>query len=213
MAHGWSRNRDRMMNRARMFGKWGFTCVMHSAGDHGNSSARRWMNAPKFSRDMVAVMEWVGEPVILYGHSAGAAAAAITAFNHPQKVRLLFLEGCYPYTRAAMWNLYYWFSPWFARLFGKAILFWMDLLYKWRLDTVDPARLIKCLPMPIMIIHGEKDGRFPVHMARALFAAVPTGNAELFIAKGAGHSDSSRMPGYEEAVKDFLTARLPGFSG
>ncbi|MBK5102236.1 MAG: alpha/beta hydrolase, partial [Desulfobacteraceae bacterium] len=36
--HGWSRNRDRMVPRARLFGKMGFTTVMHSARDHGGST-------------------------------------------------------------------------------------------------------------------------------------------------------------------------------
>jgi len=38
LAHGWGRNRDRMVQRARHFGRWGFTCVIHSARDHGGSS-------------------------------------------------------------------------------------------------------------------------------------------------------------------------------
>ena len=39
LAHGWGRNRDRMVHRARFFGSWGFTTVIHSARDHGDSSA------------------------------------------------------------------------------------------------------------------------------------------------------------------------------
>jgi hypothetical protein len=79
LAHGWSRNRDRMVSRARIFGKMGFTTVMHSARDHGNSSPYRFMNAPRFAEDIEAVLNWVNEPVLLYGHSAGAAAAVIVA--------------------------------------------------------------------------------------------------------------------------------------
>jgi hypothetical protein len=40
LAHGWSRNRDRMVSRARIFARWGFTTVLHSARDHGGSSRR-----------------------------------------------------------------------------------------------------------------------------------------------------------------------------
>ena len=38
LAHGWSRNRDRMVPRARIFGQMGFTTVIHSVRDHGRSS-------------------------------------------------------------------------------------------------------------------------------------------------------------------------------
>ena len=77
LAHGWSRNRDRMVPRARMFARMGFTTVIHSARDHGNSSRKRSMNAVKFAEDIEAVLQWVGEPVILYCHSAGSAGAII----------------------------------------------------------------------------------------------------------------------------------------
>ncbi len=76
LVHGWGRNRDRMVARARFFGQWGFTTVIHSARDHGNSSPRRFMNAVKFAEDIEAVLRWVKEPVILYGHSAGAGGAS-----------------------------------------------------------------------------------------------------------------------------------------
>ena len=52
LAHGWGRNRDRMVSRARFFGRWGFTAVIHSARDHGRSSPRRFMNAAKFAEDI-----------------------------------------------------------------------------------------------------------------------------------------------------------------
>ena len=79
LAHGWGRNRDRMVSRARMFGAWGYTTVIHSARDHGGSSRCRMMNAFKFGEDIGAVLNWVGEPVLLYGHSAGSAGAMIAA--------------------------------------------------------------------------------------------------------------------------------------
>ncbi len=78
-AHGWSRNRDRMVSRARIFARWGFTTVIHSARDHGNSSRRRFMNAFKFAEDIEMVMKWLQQPIILYGHSAGSAGAIIAA--------------------------------------------------------------------------------------------------------------------------------------
>ncbi len=66
LAHGWGRNRDRMVQRARHFGRWGFTCVIHSARDHGRSSPRRFMNAVRMAEDIQAVLDWVGAPLSLY---------------------------------------------------------------------------------------------------------------------------------------------------
>lgn len=208
-AHGWGRNRDRMVGRARIFGTLGFTTVLHSARDHGGSSSRRFMNAMKFAEDIEAVADWVGEPVILYGHSAGAAGAAIAASRDHGRIKLLFLEACYADTKASLLNLYRWYNSFFGNFFGPMILFWMDLLYKNRLDSVSPARLAAKINVPVLIIHGEKDRRFPLEFAIQLEKSFLAGNAALFIAKGAGHSESSKTAGYETAVKTFLNRYLP----
>jgi pimeloyl-ACP methyl ester carboxylesterase len=203
-AHGWGRNRDRMIARARIFASWGFTAVVHSARDHGGSSSRRCMNALKMAEDIEAVLAWIDEPVILYGHSAGAAAAIIAAGRNPQYVRLLFLEACYAHTKAALQSLYSWVNRFFGMLFGPMILFWMDLFYKKQLDVLSPARIAPGLCMPVMLIHGEQDRRFPLKFARELYDSFAAGQAEFYIAGGVGHSDSSQTPGYRPAVGSFL---------
>lgn len=202
--HGWGRNRDRMVGRARIFARWGYTAVIHSARDHGNSSPCRFMNALKFAEDIESVMDWIGEPVILYGHSAGAGGAIIAAARNPDKFQLLFLEGCYAHTREALMSLYTWASPIFGHGFGPAILAWMNLFYRGGLDQADPCRLAREVSIPVMLIQGEKDRRFPVAFARRLTGCFKPGQSILYVAAGAGHSNSSTSPGYPAAVKDFL---------
>jgi pimeloyl-ACP methyl ester carboxylesterase len=203
-AHGWGRNRDRMVPRARIFGQWGYTAVIHSARDHGGSTPRRFMNAVRFAEDIEAVIRWLGEPVILYGHSAGAAGAIIAASRNPHNIHALFLEGCYPYTNEALLSLYRWFNPFFGVVFGPMIVLWMNIFYKWQLDKVSPARLAPWLTKPVMLIHGEKDRRFPLKFAETLKESFAAGQVELFVAERAGHSDSSSTPQYRVAVKRFL---------
>ena len=203
-AHGWSRNRDRMVARARYFGCWGFTTVIHSARDHGQSSACRFMNAMRFCEDIEAVLTWVDVPVILYGHSAGAAGAIIAAERNPDKIKLLFLEACYADTKEALLSLYRWVNPFFGMIFGPMILYWMNLFYRNKLDVVSPARLAPSVKMPVMMIHGEKDRRFPLQFAQKLKNSFPPNRVELYVAPGAGHSDSSKTPGYQPAVREFL---------
>jgi pimeloyl-ACP methyl ester carboxylesterase len=212
-AHGWSRNRDRMVPRARIFARWGFTTVIHSARDHGNSSRRRFMNAVKFAEDIEAVMKWLNQPVILYGHSAGSAGAIIAASRNPERIRLLFLEASYAFTKEALLSLYRWFNPIFGICFGPMILFWMNLFYHNRLDAVSPARLAPGLKMPVMLIHGENDRRFPLDFALKLQRSFAPGQAELYVGQGAGHSNASQTPGYARAVKSFLDRHLKQVEG
>ncbi|MEN8244862.1 MAG: alpha/beta hydrolase [Thermodesulfobacteriota bacterium] len=204
LAHGWSRNRDRMVPRARLFAQLGFTTVIHSARDHGNSSPKKFMNAAKFAEDIEAVIKWVGEPVMLYGHSAGSAGAIAAAAGNQSMIRLLFLEASYADTRKALLSLYRWVNPVFGVLFGPMILFWMNLFYWGALGRYSPAVLAKEIHVPVMIIHGEKDQRFPLAFAFELQQHFPHDRVSLFVAQGASHSESSTKPGYREAVKAFL---------
>lgn len=207
-AHGWGRNRDRMVGRARIFARWGFTAVIHSARDHGNSSPKRFMNAARFAEDIEAVLKWVAEPVILYGHSAGSAGAIATAGRNASMIRLLFLEASYAETREALLSLYCWVNPIFGRLFGPMVLFWMDLFYKGALAEYNPARLAKFINMPVMIIHGEKDRRFPLAFARKLKHSFTHDRVAFYVAPGVGHSESSNTPGYGDAVISFIDQYL-----
>lgn len=210
LAHGWSRNRDRMVFRARIFARLGYTTVMHSARDHGNSSPKRMMNAKKFAEDIEAVMAWIGEPVILYGHSAGSAGAVIAAAEHQDQIKLLFLEASYAHTKEALLRLYRWANPIFGRFFAPVMMVWMDTYYRFQLDSFSPAKLATRISVPVLMIHGSDDDRFPIFFAKKLKNNFKTGQAYLYVAPGAGHSDSSRTPGYEDAVKTFLQAHQMG---
>lgn len=204
LAHGWGRNRNRMVGRARIFGMLGFTTILHSARDHGSSSPRRFMNAMKFSEDIEAVLDWVGKPVILYGHSAGAGGATLAAARNAHRIQILFLEGCYAYTKEALLSLYRWFNWSIGTCFGPAIIFWMDLFYRSDINLTSPALIAPEITMPVMVIHGEKDQRFPLTYAHTLKNSFRPGQAEIYVAPGAGHSDSSQTPGFIPAITGFL---------
>ena len=188
--------------------RWGFTTVIHSARDHGNSSPKQCMNAVRFAEDIGAVMKWVNEPVLLYGHSAGSAGAIIAAARNPSMVRLLFLEASYAHTREALLGLYHWAHPVFGKLFGPVIVFWMDILYRGATAIYSPARVARRITMPVMIIHGEKDRRFPVSFVLQLKECFVHTRVICHIAQGAGHSDASKTRGYGPAVKSFIDRYL-----
>lgn len=208
LVHGWSRNRDRMVFRARIFGKMGFTTVIHSARDHGKSTPYRFMNAFRFAEDAETVLKWINEPVILYGHSAGAAGAIIIAHRNPDLIKLLFLEGCYARTKKALRSLYRSYNIVFGIFLGPFVVFWMDVFYKFRMEKISPARLASDIHMPVMLIHGEKDESFPLKYAYRLRDSFQKSMAELYIGKGADHSGSSLTPEYPNAIRSFVDRHL-----
>lgn len=209
LVHGWSRNRDRMVGRARLFGRLGLTTIIHSARDHGGSSPHRFMNAIRFAEDIEAVLNWINGPALLYGHSVGAAAAMIATHRNLDRIKLLFLEGCYAKTKEALFSLYYHYNRVFGFLFAPMVIFWMEMLYKKGLDSISPINLAPVIDIPVLIIHGEKDQNFPLHHAWRLRDSFPAGRAKLFIAKGSDHSSSSLTPEYPIAIQAFLDRHLP----
>lgn len=114
------------------------------------------------------------------------------------------MEGSYAYTREALLSLYRWVNPFFGICFGPMILFWLNFFYGNKLDRVSPARLAVDIKIPVMLIHGEKDRRFPLAFALKLKNRFAPDQVEFYVAEGAGHSDSSRTPGYETAIQSFL---------
>ncbi|MFO7989474.1 MAG: alpha/beta hydrolase, partial [Desulfotignum sp.] len=92
----------------------------------------------------------------------------------------------------------------FGKLFGPVIVLWMDLLYRGATRTYSPARIAPQIPMPVMIIHGEKDRRFPVSFAMALKDCFVHHKVACYIARGAGHSGASQTSGFRPAVKSFI---------
>ena len=209
LAHGWSRNRDRMVDRARVFGRLGFSTVTHSARDHGGSSPKRYMNAVRFAEDIEAVLSWVNEPVLLYGHSAGAAAATIVANRNSEKIKLLFLEGCYARTKEALLSLYRNYNLFFGIFFAPMVVFWMDLFYRRGLDSVSPVKLAPDIHVPVLLIHGSRDQNFPLHHVWRLMDSFPAGRAELFVATDSDHSSCSLTPEYPVAIKAFVDRHHP----
>ena len=85
----------------------------------------------------------------------------------------------------------------------------MNLFYGNKLEKVSPARLAPALTMPVMLVHGEKDRRFPLAFALTLRDSFSPGQADLYVAEGVGHSESSRTPGYADAVRSFLESHWP----
>ena len=105
-------------------------------------------------------------------------------------------------------SLYRWVNWAFGTFIGPMIIFWMTVFYRNRLKEIDPTALAPKISIPTLIIHGEKDRRFPVAFAHRLQSHFTNGQVELYVAKGVGHSDSSLTDEYPGVVKRFLEEHL-----
>lgn len=89
-----------------------------------------------------------------------------------------------------------------ARLFA-------DLFYGIDLGDLKPARDVRRLSYPVLLIHGEADERTPVSQSEKVYANAPQGS-ELWVVPGAGHLDAFRdhPDEYMQRVLAYFDGRL-----
>ena len=57
------------------------------------------------------------------------------------------------------------------------------------LIVIPPSAAITC---PVLVLHGDRDGIYPLQIAMGLYRALP--NAELAVLPGAGHAPHVERP-------------------
>lgn len=71
----------------------GFRCVFPDAPGHGGSDlGTEWTEQTRADSALAVIEQFIGEPVVLGGHSMGGETAAIIAARRPDLVRALLLE-------------------------------------------------------------------------------------------------------------------------
>lgn len=125
---------------------------------------------------------------VLYGESLGTGIAVKLAVARPAAA--VILEA--PYTSIArVAQSHYWYLP--AR--------WL-VLDKW-----DSVSRIGGLGMPLLVIHGARDGTIPLRFGRQLFAAAPEPK-EFLLLDQAGHGNLFDYPEVPARIVDFLNRRV-----
>ncbi len=207
--HGWGRNRGRMVSRARIYGRNGYTSILISARDHGDSDKEPFgMSILRFSQDVEACLKWWGKRVIIVGHSIGAGASIIVAAKYPGLVKAVIAEST-PY--AFPYSLKYVYRPalrWFTPIFLPGITI-MTLLKvrnhsKQEYSPLEATSQIKC---PVLLIHGKNDQIFPYKYVKLLENAIGD-HCKSWIPDNTDHYNIENHPDYEQTVIGFIDANV-----
>jgi hypothetical protein len=109
------------------------------------------------------------QQIVIAGHSLGTGVAVRLAAEHP--ARALVLES--PFTS--------------AMAVAERLLPWAPVSWLMR-DRFESDRWIAQVRMPLLVVHGDRDGTIPIAQGRALFALANAPKAFVAI-PGGGHDD------------------------
>jgi uncharacterized protein len=153
--------------------------------------------------DLLGRADVARAPVFLFGQSIGGSVAIWTAARHPQRSRVaaVVTEGAFSgYARIAR---------------EKLGALWLTWPLQWPLSLLftsefDAAGAAGALPMPLLLIHGERDPVVDVSHGRRLYEAA-RGPRELWIVPGGGHVDAFKQPANRERLLRYFEtlASLP----
>ncbi|MHA2245698.1 MAG: alpha/beta hydrolase [Candidatus Hodarchaeales archaeon] len=202
LIHGWARNRGRMVSRARIYGENGYTTILFSTRDHGNSDKEiTGMSIVRFSQDLESCVNWWGKPVIITGHSIGAGATLIVAGRN-SLIKAVIAEAS-PY--AFPHSLKYVYQPilkWFTLLFLPGIK--IITLIKFRKNSkqeFSPFDAASSITAPTFLIHGKDDDILPYGYTYLLQKNIT--DSKIWLPDKTGHNIEEH-PDYSKQIIGFI---------
>lgn len=204
--HGWGRNRGRMVSRARVYGRNGYTTILFSVRDHGNSDTELLgMSIVRFSQDLDACVNWWGRPVIITGHSIGAGASLLVTAKNPL-VKAVIAEAS-PY--AFPHSLVYVYKPvlkWFTPFFLPGITIYTLIKFKkYSKEDYSPVEAAKKISVPTFLIHGKDDNILPSKYTPLLQKEIQA-KCKVWIPNQTSHHDIEEHPDYGNQILGFLAS-------
>lgn len=209
LLHGHSYGKDGMLGLAERLNRRGYDVVAFDARAHGDSEGKLTTVGNLEGADAIAVVRQaeskfaLPHPRIVIGTSLGAATAIrmITLPRHTMDGAIVIS----PYARlrdvvSREARQYLWFVD-TGELLSDA-----EKIAGRPMWDFSPANLAPAISIPILIVHGGRDARFPIAEGREIFAAIPASVRKEFVdAEGAGHDDvlSSGNPWSEKVYGAF----------
>lgn len=220
LLHGHNASKEFNLDRGAFAYEQGFDLLLLDFRNHGQSEGRRTTFGGREWMDVMAAIEYarsdpvLGDEVVLWGCSQGAAAALLTAERYPA-LRGVIAE-------SSFLNLEDTFARYAERAyqiprfpFVPLSLFWFQVLTGVPVEAVNPARAVRNAPeVPILFIGSKEDRLMPPEVQEALYANSAHPVSALWISPRGGHSMVYVVDGsaYRREVKAFLS-RLKNASG
>lgn len=208
LLHGWGGNGSQLLAAAQVLRRHGWSVLLPDARGHGRSDADSYSALPRFAEDLDASVDWVRRrqsssgqtvPLVLLGHSVGAAAAllcasrrsdiaavvSVSAFAHPEQVMRRWL---------AQYHIPFWPLGWLVNRYVERVI-------GYRFDAIAPVTCIARIQVPVLLVHGQQDDVVPLACAARLQGAAP--HARLLVVAGR-HDSFEDEPDLHQRVTRWL---------
>ena len=183
--HGIADDRGSAYGVVTRFLPLGFNVIAYDSRAHGKSSGDQCTYGYFEKHDLRQVIAQVGgDPIILIGHSLGAAVALQTAAVEP-RVRAVVAASTFSDLRSIATER----APFvFSKRMIDAAFSIAEQQAHFVVDDVSPVRAAKDVRAPVFLIHGTNDRDTPpVHSERVLNAL--SGPKRLLLVPDASHND------------------------
>jgi pimeloyl-ACP methyl ester carboxylesterase len=184
--HGVADNRSSGIGVARRFTARGFEVIAYDSRANGESGGDACTYGYYEKRDLSRVIDTVAtRPVVLLGHSLGAAVALQAAAEDDRVATVIGAETFSDLRTIARERAPFMLSEALLnRAFAHA-----EALARFKVDDVSPVTAAGRIRVPVLLIHGDADRETPPDHSRRVFAAL-TGPKRLIIVPEAGHNRS-----------------------
>lgn len=212
ITHGWGANRELMLPVARPLQAAGWNVLLFDARNHGDSDADTFSSMPRFAEDIDAALAWLrarpgmrDAPVVLLGHSVGAAAVLLAASRRDDVSAVVSLSAfAHPDGMMRRW-LAAKRLPFFP--LGWYVLRYVEWVIGHRFDAIAPVNTLPRVRRPVLLVHGRDDGVIPPSDAEWLHASRGSTPARLHLLPG-DHDLSQHLEAELPALLAFLETAL-----
>jgi alpha-beta hydrolase superfamily lysophospholipase len=210
--HGYAAGKARLLPEARAFHDLGYACFLvdfrGSGGSDGDRTSIGYHEADDVVRTVAYVRQrWSGEPLILFGHSMGAAAILRALSLQALEPGAVVLE-C-PFDRLLS-TVEARFASTGLPSFPAAqlLIFWGGLQHGYNGFDHNPVEYARRVTCPALLLHGRGDPRVSCKQIESIYRNL-AGEKSLYFFDGIGHeSYAARQPEeWKGCVAHFLHNR------
>ena len=203
LCHGIYSTRMAVLDKARLFNRWGFASLAFDFRGRGRSQGKCTIGFQE-PLDVLGALDFLrrelpGVPLAGLGESLGASSL-LAAMNAEGGLECACLEACFATLQEAV-------SRRAGRL-SRGIIANLENTYGQPIARVEPLRHVSQIRQPLLFIHDQLDWSLSVQVARRLTSAAP--NAQLWVAPWSLHSRASLMAAqeYHDRVGSFFCDQL-----